>query len=208
MKNNSNLALPETMAGIRQDLFPSDLEQDDKENIACIRKISQSWKSLHPDFITDAMSDLGCPFSIRRVICQKCPEINTLASGYDSKNRRIVMCSEKVSRIRQEYVDLALSHALIHAYDDCRANVDWNNVEHLACSEVRATMLSMECTRKLQKKRGFHAYKTGDIEHCIKSHTFAGLKMMGIGEPAARRIIEKVYTPCFNDTAPYERPPP
>ena len=29
-----------------------------------------------------------------------------------------------------------LTHELIHAYDYCRAELDWNNLGHLACTEV------------------------------------------------------------------------
>lgn len=40
-------------------------------------------------------------------------------------------------------VDHALTHELIHAYDHCRAgNLDWSNLEHHACSEIRAATLS------------------------------------------------------------------
>lgn len=29
-----------------------------------------------------------------------------------------------------------MTHELIHAYDNCRAKVDFVNIEHLACTEV------------------------------------------------------------------------
>ena len=29
-----------------------------------------------------------------------------------------------------------LTHELVHAYDDCRAMVNWEDLDHLACSEV------------------------------------------------------------------------
>jgi hypothetical protein len=32
-------------------------------------------------------------------------------------------------------------HELIHAYDICRAKVDWNNCRHYACTEIRASSL-------------------------------------------------------------------
>ena len=33
-----------------------------------------------------------------------------------------------------------LTHELVHAYDDCRSHVDWDNLEHLACSEVSSNV--------------------------------------------------------------------
>lgn len=38
-----------------------------------------------------------------------------------------------------------LTHELVHSYDHCRAHVDWNDLKHLACSEIRAANLSGEC---------------------------------------------------------------
>ena len=34
-------------------------------------------------------------------------------------------------------MDDVLTHELIHAFDHCRAHVDWGNLDHLACSEVK-----------------------------------------------------------------------
>jgi len=30
-----------------------------------------------------------------------------------------------------------MAHELIHAFDDCRAKVDFANIDHVACTEVR-----------------------------------------------------------------------
>ena len=38
-----------------------------------------------------------------------------------------------------------LTHELIHTLDYCRAEIDWNNLDHLACTEIRAANLSGEC---------------------------------------------------------------
>lgn len=38
-----------------------------------------------------------------------------------------------------------LTHELIHTLDYCRAELDWTNIHHLACTEIRAANLSGEC---------------------------------------------------------------
>ena len=38
-----------------------------------------------------------------------------------------------------------LTHELVHTLDYCRAELDWNNIHHLACTEIRAASLSGEC---------------------------------------------------------------
>lgn len=40
-----------------------------------------------------------------------------------------------------------MRHEMIHAYDHCRAkDLDWNSCRHHACSEIRAAVLSGDCT--------------------------------------------------------------
>jgi len=46
----------------------------------------------------------------------------------------VVLCENMI--YSQGCMDDVLTHELIHAYDHCRAHVDWSNLEHLACSEV------------------------------------------------------------------------
>lgn len=49
---------------------------------------------------------------------------------------QVVLCSNTL-QLRKEYFQVII-HELIHAYDKCRAEVDWNNCLHHACTEVRA----------------------------------------------------------------------
>lgn len=37
---------------------------------------------------------------------------------------------------------MVLYHELIHMYDNCVGEVDFQNIEHLACSEIRAANLT------------------------------------------------------------------
>ena len=56
---------------------------------------------------------------------------------------QLVLCENNV--YSQGHMNDTLTHELVHAYDHCRAKVDWDKLEHLACSEVRAANLSGEC---------------------------------------------------------------
>lgn len=53
---------------------------------------------------------------------------------------------------------VTLTHELIHAYDLCRAEVDFHNPIHHACTEIRAANLSGNCTfmRELRNTRQFN----------------------------------------------------
>jgi inner membrane protease ATP23 len=46
----------------------------------------------------------------------------------------VVLCHNHLKT--QDSVDQTITHELIHAYDQCRAKIDWTNCDHHACSEV------------------------------------------------------------------------
>ena len=50
-------------------------------------------------------------------------------------NNQVVICSNKCQDLNT--VTTILTHELVHMYDNCTAAMDWNNIHHLACSEVR-----------------------------------------------------------------------
>ena len=56
---------------------------------------------------------------------------------------QIVLCENNL--YSQGIMDETLTHELVHSYDHCRAHVDWKDLKHLACSEIRAASLSGEC---------------------------------------------------------------
>ena len=45
----------------------------------------------------------------------------------------------------QGHMNDTLTHELVHTLDYCRAELDWSNLDHLACTEIRAANLSGEC---------------------------------------------------------------
>lgn len=61
---------------------------------------------------------------------------------------QIVLCQNNIHQ--QSHMTRVVTHELIHAFDHCRAHVDWfNNYRHLACSEVKYKII------KLGKKKCF-----------------------------------------------------
>lgn len=53
---------------------------------------------------------------------------------------QIVLCQNNINQ--QSHMNRVVTHELIHAFDHCRAHVDWfNNYRHLACSEVNPLVL-------------------------------------------------------------------
>ena len=73
------------------------------------------------------LSSLSCGFS---------------PAGFDPDAKEVILCEDNLTS--QNQLNRILTHELIHAFDVCRAHYDNNNLEHLACSEVRAANLSGE----------------------------------------------------------------
>ncbi len=49
-------------------------------------------------------------------------------------NDQIIVCENNL--IDENYTATALVHEAIHAYDFCRAKMDFKNFEHIACTEA------------------------------------------------------------------------
>lgn len=81
-----------------------------------------------------------------RTLPDRDPWRTTHAFMRQSRHRRLA-CSRCDAAILTELLraELTLTHELVHAYDHCRAFVDWSNCVHHACSEIRAAHLSGDC---------------------------------------------------------------
>ena len=61
--------------------------------------------------------------------------------SYDLAHNQVVICSNRA--LTEEKVRTVLAHELVHMYDHCANNMDWTDSQHLACSEVTTTNLSL-----------------------------------------------------------------
>lgn len=88
----------------------------------------------------------------RHLVCEPCGP--TVAGGFDpdqtqvdacvcissvqcqlvSASPQVVLCENNI--YSQGHMNDTLTHELVHAYDHCRAHVDWSNLQHIACTEV------------------------------------------------------------------------
>ena len=68
----------------------------------------------------------------RHFSCEYCE--GNVTGGYDPKLNQIVVCYNKCRSKRA--IQSIIGHELIHMFDYCRAHFDFNNIEHVACSEV------------------------------------------------------------------------
>uniref|UniRef100_G3SQZ5 Mitochondrial inner membrane protease ATP23 n=1 Tax=Loxodonta africana TaxID=9785 RepID=G3SQZ5_LOXAF len=94
--------------------------------------------------LLDAMKHSGCAVKKERHFsCEDCN--GNVSGGFDASSSQIVLCQNNIGN--QAHMSRVVTHELIHAFDHCRAHVDWfTNVRHLACSEIRAANLSGDCS--------------------------------------------------------------
>ena len=105
----------------------------------------------------------GCGLDAGRVECRRCD--GRLAGGFQDDGA-IILCSNAVNT--QSHASTTLVHETVHAFDQCRAKVDWTNCVHHACSEIRAAMLSGDCAFKrevlIRRNLGF----AKQFQKCVK----------------------------------------
>ncbi|XP_053719593.1 mitochondrial inner membrane protease ATP23 homolog [Synchiropus splendidus] len=161
--------------------------------------------SPYAKLLLSAMNSSGCKvFKDRHFSCEDCD--GHVSGGFDATTSQIVLCQNNIRQ--QAHMNRVVAHELIHAFDHCRANVDWfNNYRHLACSEIRAANLSGDCSFSNELAR----YNFGIKEHhqeCVRGRAVRSiLAVRKISREEAEKIVNEVFDSCFNDRAPFGRIP-
>lgn len=87
-----------------------------------------------------AIKERGCTVPSDFLMCAPCAGGKArpaIAGGFvhEKGQEKVVICEEVASR---KLARRTLVHELIHAYDACRAHLDFDNIYHVACTEVSA----------------------------------------------------------------------
>ncbi|CAF96298.1 unnamed protein product [Tetraodon nigroviridis] len=161
--------------------------------------------SPYAKLLLSAMKSSGCNvLNDRHFTCEDCD--GTVSGGFDAASSQIVLCQNNIHQ--QSHMNRVVTHELIHAFDHCRAHVDWfNNYRHLACSEIRAANLSGDCTFSNEVAR----FNFGLKQHhqaCVRGRALRSiLAVRNISREEAEKIVDEVFDTCFNDHAPFGRIP-
>lgn len=82
--------------------------------------------------LAGAMKKYGCNFTLlRHAVCEKCVGCH---GGFDPDTNQIVFCEN--THLTKSKIMSTMMHEMIHMFDYCRAKFDFNNLDHIACSEV------------------------------------------------------------------------
>lgn len=105
----------------------------------------------------------GCELNADTVLCKRCD--GQLAGGYQDDGA-ILLCSNHLLTL--SHTANTIVHEAVHAFDACRAKIDWSDCVHHACSEIRAAALSGDCNfaREFFLRRNFSIAK--QFQRCVK----------------------------------------
>lgn len=114
---------------------------------------------------------------------------------------------------------------MIHMFDYCRNDLDFKNIDHLACTEIRAANLThcsfmsavqqgdASLTNIKQKHQVESLISCIDFfncfivfQNCVRSKAlWSVLATRQTTEKEAREAIERVFPKCYNDMEPIGR---
>ena len=159
----------------------------------------------HPSIarLLQALASRGCPWNFDRHFICELNDGETRRGGFDHSTCQIVLFPENLHSSR-EFCTI-LHHELIHAYDYCRAQIDFANLSHLACTEIRAASLSNQCSL-------FHHFSSSSRPYllknqhrtCVKTRARESMEICtNLRRTVLDQIINDVFLRCYNDIDPY-----
>ncbi|CAH1155337.1 unnamed protein product [Phaedon cochleariae] len=179
-----------------------------KENIDKIKCERSVYKCVKQSplvkLMMGALKASGCGIDIRRHIsCEECAP--SVSGGYDPIMNQVVICQNTARK--EGTIQSVLIHEMIHMFDYCRNNLDFRNIDHLACTEIRAANLA-HCSF-------MSAWINGDAspfnikeahQNCVKSKALSSvLAARNISKLEAIDAIERVFPKCYPDLEPIGR---
>jgi inner membrane protease ATP23 len=113
----------------------------------------------------------GCPLPQSFFSCQTCDAVMSGGMTFTTDHTKdgtphIIICDNK--GMDKDTLESTVVHELVHALDKCRVNkFNTNNCEMMACTEIRASNLSGECSFAMELVRGRLSLLDGHAD-CVK----------------------------------------
>lgn len=152
-------------------------------------------------FMRDEVAKLGANMNSRNIHCRMCTQDQ---SGGFHIDHGILLCANKFRN--QGHQEDTMAHELVHAWDHLKFKVEYENLRHQACLEIRASTLSGECrfTREFFTRNQWRI--TEQLQNCVRRR--ATLSLMARpnvkDDVHAAKIVNEVWDSCFYDTRPFD----
>ncbi|KAF9305421.1 Mitochondrial inner membrane protease atp23 [Mortierella antarctica] len=188
-----------TGLGLSPEEFQAEIEKADRKTCE-LYKEQLIKTSPGVRFMMNNLVKAGCPLTKNMLDCGPC---DSTKSGGFSPDHGILLCQNGFfSKKHQEHT---MIHEMIHMYDHCVFNVEWDNLRHHACSEVRAAALSGDCNWSREVRRGFYTF-TKQHQECVKRRATLSVQANPncTSRAAAEKAVNAVFDSCYNDTRPFD----
>lgn len=173
----------------------------DEELEFCNRLLEKHLQNPLAIYLLQSLKNAGCPLRRSDIRCKPSGAFRIPKAGDFDPREGITIYSSNLQASSQ-VVD-TLCHELIHAFDYCRARVDPKNIQHVACTEIRAAALSGDCRWTREVMRGVLGWTIrGKFEECIKRRAMLAMQEQ-FGADETRAAVDRVYETCLSDTAPF-----
>ncbi|KAL7023796.1 hypothetical protein ACKWTF_012788 [Chironomus riparius] len=178
------------------------------ENIDKFKCEQNVWKCINKSpmvkLMMGALKSSGCAIDIRRHIsCEACDY--SVSGGYDPMLNQIVVCQNVAKN--EGLVQGVLTHEMIHMFDYCNNDLDFKNIDHLACTEIRAANLT-HCSfmsAMIQGDASIFRIKKAH-QNCVKTKALCSvLAVRKVTAEEALAAIDRVFPKCYNDLEPIGR---
>ncbi|CEO97450.1 Mitochondrial inner membrane protease ATP23 [Plasmodiophora brassicae] len=182
-------------------------DDDKRRHDTCEEWKNSAMKDAYVRFMVAAMATAGCRIDASYFKCQPCDRLVGGGLYYDDDgNSSVILCENRLTSESQTATVAA--HELIHAFDNCRAHHDPGNLQHHACTEIRAASLSGDCRFMNEIMRG-HYKVMKQHQACVRRRAILSVRMNPNcqNDEQAATAVDSVWDTCFADTAPFERLP-
>ncbi|CAM1323123.1 XRCC6BP1 (predicted) [Pycnogonum litorale] len=161
-------------------------------------------KSPLVKLMISAIEGSGCELNYgRHISCEICS--TNVHGGYDPIMNQVIICQNTCKG--RGLITSVLTHEFIHMFDYCRANMNFKNLDHLACTEVRASNIT-DCSFVNAWMYGLASPINVAKRHaeCVKTRaTESVISARNVSREEARAAVDKVFDRCYNDLSPIGR---
>ncbi|KAH8588959.1 mitochondrial inner membrane protease atp23 [Bisporella sp. PMI_857] len=145
------------------------------------------------------------------VRCMRCPAlrdeegniIGRKSGGFDPE-LGILICANEIRN--RKHLEDTLSHEMVHAWDHLRWKVDYMDLRHAACLEIRASSLSGECrwAKEFFTRNQFNI--TQQHQNCVRKRAIQSVmhRPNCKDDVHATKVVNEVWDSCFSDTRPFD----
>lgn len=186
-------------------------ELDDRRRQRCLKAALNEDMMLK--MLLSALETAGCPFEPSRHLrmLELGEKAKSHSSFYDPAHQQVIINTAE-SGVRGQPLILTLAHELVHLLDQCRAETDFSDLRHLACTEIRAANL-LGCAPSTALIGGGSTGAVKPSHHqnshanCVRTQALREMEAVrpGVEREKLIKVIEAVFPQCYGDLEPFGR---